>query len=199
MNPPNIDLTEAATQHFTDLLANETQKNLNLRIFVSYPGTPAAEVGITYCASTDKKATDLTIPYENFILYVDFESKDSLEKASIDYQTGDINGELIIKAPNLKKEKEPITPQGATLIEQVRDVIEREINPMLASHGGSVELLGIKAGVVQINFAGGCQGCAMSSMTVKNGIERTLKDQFPDQIMGIDDLTAHKEGATPYY
>ena len=78
-------------------------------------------------------------------------------------------------------------------------VIQSEINPRLASHGGVVSLETITADKdVVLRFGGGCQGCGMADVTLKEGIEKTLLQEFPE-LRGILDATDHEQGVNPYY
>jgi Fe-S cluster biogenesis protein NfuA len=77
-------------------------------------------------------------------------------------------------------------------------VLEEMINPAVASHGGKIELVDVVNDTVYIQMTGGCQGCAASSMTLKQGVERTLMEEIPD-IKAIVDTTDHQAGGNPYY
>ena len=87
---------------------------------------------------------------------------------------------------------------SASLMERVQWVIDSEINPSVASHGGVVTLVEVQDGNVMLRFGGGCHGCSSSSATLKFGIETRLKEKFPD-IKEIIDVTDHSTGETPYY
>ena len=80
----------------------------------------------------------------------------------------------------------------------ISNVLAQNILPALAQHGGSVEVVGFKSGTLDVVFSGGCQGCSQSAVTVKQGIEKLLKQRYP-QITEVRDVTLHNEGNTPYY
>ena len=84
------------------------------------------------------------------------------------------------------------------LYEQVADVFETRINPMVASHGGRVDLIDVQDGVVLLRLGGGCQGCGMANVTLRQGIETTLRQMVP-QVQGIMDVTDHAAGTDPYF
>src|SRR5437899_7658049 len=93
-------------------------------------------------------------------------------------------------------------PAGAvnddSLYEQVARVFEEQVNPMVARHGGHVELIDVQEAVVMLRMGGGCQGCGMADVTLRQGIEGMLA-QFVPQVRGIVDITDHTSGANPYF
>jgi Fe-S cluster biogenesis protein NfuA len=81
---------------------------------------------------------------------------------------------------------------------RVQQVLDTIINPAVASHGGMVTLLDVNNNAVFLEFGGGCQGCGMVSVTLKYGVERTIRDEVPE-IGEILDTTDHAAGRNPYY
>lgn len=85
------------------------------------------------------------------------------------------------------------------LVDQVHHVLETQINPAIASHGGGARLVSIdENNLVYLELLGGCQGCGLASVTLKQGIERTLMEAIPE-ITGVEDATDHAHGENPYY
>ncbi len=82
---------------------------------------------------------------------------------------------------------------------QIKKVIESDINPMVASHGGRIDLVDYVDKNVFIEMSGGCQGCSASTATLKQGVERILREAFGDDINEIYDVTDHDSGSNPYY
>jgi IscR-regulated protein YhgI len=89
------------------------------------------------------------------------------------------------------------TPEGP-LAERVREVLERQVNPGIAAHGGSIALVDVKDTEVYLEMSGGCQGCAMSRLTLRQGVERMLRQAVPE-ITAVHDITDHAGGSNPYY
>jgi Fe-S cluster biogenesis protein NfuA len=93
-------------------------------------------------------------------------------------------------------------PPGAVsddaLYEQVAKVFEEQVNPMVAQHGGRVELIDVQDAVVMLRMGGGCQGCGMADVTLRQGIEGMLGQLVP-AVRGIVDITDHTSGANPYF
>jgi Fe-S cluster biogenesis protein NfuA len=84
------------------------------------------------------------------------------------------------------------------LYERVSHLFETRINPMVAGHGGRVDLLDVQDAVVLLRLQGGCQGCGMADVTLRQGIEATLR-QFVPEVQGIVDVTDHASGTNPYF
>lgn len=191
-----INITEQALLHFDDLIKKEDEPDMALRIFLDRPGFPKAEVGITFCPPGDNKAGDILLEYDYFNLYVDKASASYLENANIDYKQDEMGGQLEIVAPNLRGPK-PV--DSAPISEKVEYIITTEINPNLASHGGKVSLIDVTPNnEVVLKFGGGCHGCGMADVTLKQGIEKTLMEQIPE-ITAVKDATDHSTGENPYY
>ncbi|MGH7890046.1 MAG: NifU family protein, partial [Thermodesulfobacteriota bacterium] len=179
-------ITEAAQRHFSNLLQKEEVEGMNLRVFVANPATIHAHVSVTYCPPGEEEASDLALPFESFKVFIAEDSKDPLTDARIDFVEDALEGHLSVKAPFLKG-RQPATT--SSLEERIQFVIDSEINPNLAGHGGKVSLVEIIDGkIVILQFGGGCHGCGMAGVTLKHGIEKTLKENFPE-IVEIRDVT----------
>ena len=77
-------------------------------------------------------------------------------------------------------------------------IFDQRVNPMVAGHGGRVDLIDVQDGVVLVRMMGGCQGCGMASVTLRQGIEATLRQLAPE-IAGLVDITDHAAGTNPYF
>jgi len=84
------------------------------------------------------------------------------------------------------------------LADQIAQVLTEQINPAIAGHGGVAELVSVDGNVAYMRLAGGCQGCGMASVTLKQGIERILVEAIPE-ITEVVDVTDHASGDNPYY
>jgi Fe-S cluster biogenesis protein NfuA len=87
---------------------------------------------------------------------------------------------------------------SSPLAQGIQKLLVEQINPSIASHGGHVTLREIKGDTVYVEMGGGCQGCAMSNATLKQGVERLLKANYPE-IQQVLDVTDHTKGINPYY
>jgi Fe-S cluster biogenesis protein NfuA len=100
---------------------------------------------------------------------------------------------------------ETLTPLGsegsnpdADLLHAVEDLLKRQVNPSVASHGGHIAADRVEDGIVYLRMSGGCQGCASSSATLREGVEQMLRAALPS-IREIVDVTDHTAGSTPFY
>jgi Fe/S biogenesis protein NfuA len=80
----------------------------------------------------------------------------------------------------------------------VRQLLDGQINPALASHGGYAQLDRVEGEIAYVTMGGGCQGCAVSAMTLREGIARAIKEAIPE-ITDVQDITDHALGENPYY
>ena len=191
-----ISISEEAQVHFSKLLSQQTE-GTNIRVFVVNPGTSKAECGVSYCPPDAVESTDIKLPFNGFDAIVDSESAPFLEEAEIDFVTDQMGSQLTLKAPNAKARK---IDEDSPLVERINYVIEADINPSLASHGGNVSLLEITDdGIAVLQFGGGCNGCSMVDVTLKDGIEKQLLEQFSGEITGVKDATEHQAGEHSYY
>ena len=88
--------------------------------------------------------------------------------------------------------------QRSRAAQRIQRALDEQVNPVIAGHGGSVSILDVKDNVVYVRMSGGCQGCGLADMTLKNGVEAALLDAVPE-VGEIVDLTDHRSGKTPYY
>lgn len=191
-----IEITIEAQDYFRRLLSQQDEPGLGLRIAVRQAGTPHADCDLTFCPTGHSQEHDVVIAYPDFNLYVDVDSVQWLEEAVIDFDRDATGGQLTIKAPGIKG-TEPAP--GDTIEKRVEWLLDMEINPALASHGGRVSLVEVTARrEVVLRFGGGCHGCGMVDVTLKQGIQQTLRQKIPE-ITAVLDVTDHKSGSNPYY
>lgn len=191
-----IKISDAAQAHFRKLLESQ-EDGTNIRIFVVNPGTPHAKCGVSYCPANAVEDRDTEMKYNGFSAFVDEVSLPFLEEAEIDYVTEELGTQLTLKAPNAKMRK---VADDAPLIERVDYVIQTQINPQLASHGGRITLVEItEDGYAILQFGGGCNGCSMVDVTLKDGVEKQLLEMFAGELNGARDVTEHQRGEHSYY
>lgn len=190
-----IQISESAQSHFRRLIEREALPGLGVRLSAMHPGTPRADVRLEFAEPHDLQGDEWAVDCEGFTLWLDAGSAQYLDGAEIDYTAQATGGQLQIRAPKIKGE---VPAESASLVERVRWVVEHEINPQLAQHKGHVSVQEVSAdGVVILNFGGGCHGCGMADVTLKQGIEKTLLEKVPG-VIAVRDATDHASGAAPY-
>lgn len=190
-----IEISEAAQAHFRRLIEREAIPGLGVRLAAVGAGTATADVRLEFAEPSELQGDEWAIDCEGFTLWLEAASAQHLDGAKIDYDARATGGQLQIRAPKIKGE----APNAeASLVERVRWVVEHEVNPQLAQHRGHVSVQEVTAdGVVILRFGGGCHGCGMADVTLKQGIERTLMEKVPG-VTAVRDATDHDTGEAPY-
>jgi len=185
----SIEFSTVAAEKVREFLSGHEQaQGKPLRVYVQ--GGPAGyDYGFTF---EDKRDDDEVIPQDGFDLVVDGYSLGLLAGSTVDFEETLTGGGFVVQNPN-----EP-DPMSDPLFARVKGLIEDQINPGLGMHGGFVTLLDVKDGTVYVKLGGGCQGCGMVDVTLKQGIERLLKEEIPE-IDRVLDTTDHAAGENPYY
>ncbi|WP_024890187.1 NfuA family Fe-S biogenesis protein [Luteimonas huabeiensis] len=190
-----IQISERAQAHFRKLIEREALPGLGVRLSAVHPGTTRADVRLEFAEPGDLRGDEWAVDCEGFTLWLEADSVRWLDGAEIDYATQATGGQLQIRAPRIKGEA---PAESASLVERVRWLVEHEINPQLARHGGHVSVVEVSGeGVVVLRFGGGCHGCGMADVTLKQGIEKTLLEKVPG-VTAVRDATDHDTGAAPY-
>ena len=191
-----MTITPSAQEYLNDLLSGQDDDTCGIKIFVSEPGTPRAETCIAYAKKDEEFSTFRKIEEFKFSLFLEEQSIDFLKDAEVDYSPDKFGGTLTIKAPNAKL---PQISDDASIEAKINYVLYSEINPGLASHGGEVSLIEVIDNETAIlQFGGGCQGCGMVDLTLKDGVEKTLLEQI-DGLKSVKDVTDHSYRENAYY
>ena len=149
-----------------------------------------AEQRLWLVREEDKRPDDDVLSEAGFAVFLDPATAGQLDGAVVDFVEGVMQSGFRIYHPS--------PSWGDPLAQRVQDVIDQHINPGVAGHGGTVTLEGVEDGMAIIRFGGGCHGCGAADLTLKQGIDRILKEQVPE-IRGVMDATDHATGENPYY
>lgn len=191
-----IEITKSAQEYFGRLISQQEMDDVGLLLTVVKPGSPLASCDLQFHVPGQSGQQELEFEFDQFKLYVPKDLEHWLEDSKIDFVNSETGGQLTIKAPGIKGKK---PEESADLAEKIAWILEGEINPGLASHGGMVTLETVtEENAVVLRFGGGCHGCGMVNQTLQGGIEKTLKEYFPE-ITAVIDATDHASGANPYY
>lgn len=191
-----ITITDPAQDYLAELLKKQDTEGIGVRVFILDPGTPKAETCLSFCRPGEEKEDDRLMALPEFRVWVEDRSVQFLEDAVVDYAKDSMGGQLTIKAPNSRL---PRIREDSPLEDRINYVLYNEINPSLAAHGGVVTLEDIhEESIAVLRFGGGCQGCGMVDLTLKEGVEKTLMEQIP-QLEGVRDVTDHSNRENAYF
>ena len=196
-----LTVTDPARDKILELRAQEDDpETLGLRIEV----TGVQGVEYTYdlsfdpVAEADEASGDVVETQGDLPVIIPGESIDSLRGATLDLPTTGAPG-LVLRNPN---RPDPLSGAHLELTgsieDKVRQLLDGQINPALAMHGGFAALDRVEDDVVYVTMGGGCQGCAVSAMTLREGIARSIKEAIPE-VSEVIDSTDHALGENPYY
>ena len=192
-----ITITAPAQEYLIELLAKQDVEGIAVRVFVENPGSPRAECCMAYCAPDEVEVSDIRIDYEGLVAYVQESSVPYLVDAVIDYSKDRMGGQLTFRAP---RSRVAHLGENPTMAERINHILQSEVNPSLASHGGNVALVELieDDSVAILEFGGGCQGCSAVSLTLKDGVEKTLLEKLPE-LKQVKDVTDHSNKENAYY
>ncbi|CAL4326596.1 NfuA family Fe-S biogenesis protein [Buchnera aphidicola] len=190
-----ITVSKNAQKHFQSLLLKEPS-GTHIRVFVINPGTISAECGIAYCPKNEVEEEDVQLTYDQFFIYVNKDIIPYLKNAEIDILIDNISSQLTLKAPYIKNNN---FKKSSSLEDKIKCFLNQEINPQLSMHGGQIELIEVsEKKVAKIRFSGGCNGCSMIGLTLKETVEKKILNTFPEIKKVLDD-TDHSHGKHSFY
>ena len=195
---PVVLVTDLARAKILDLLNEEEAATpQGLRIEVTGESGPEYRYELSFDALDSAEADDSVVDWLGLGVIVPASSIDKLQGATLDLPAG--GSGMVLRNPNRPN---PLAGLDVELTgevpERINLLLEKAINPSLAQHGGYAELRAWEEPKAYILMGGGGQGCTVSAMTLRSGIERTLKDQIPE-ILEVVDVTDHASGTNPYY
>ncbi len=197
---PVVLVTDAARAKVLELLAEEGDEasKMGLRIEVTGESGPEYAYELSFDEIAAAEDEDSVVDWLGLSVIVPAESVARLQGATLDLPSNGGPG-MVLRNPNRPNPLAGIDIElTGEVPERISTLLEKVINPSLAQHGGFAELRAWEEPRAFIKMGGGCQGCAVSSITLRNGIERTLKDQIPE-ILEVVDVTDHAAGTNPYY
>jgi Fe/S biogenesis protein NfuA len=192
-------VTDEAVARILELReAEDDPGGLALRVEVT--GTNGVEYAydLAFDPLADAEEADAKYRQGDLPVVVPADSIEQLTGATLDIPSGGGAG-LVLRNPN---RPDPLSGKHleltGTMAEQVQQLLTEQINPALAAHGGYAELQGVEGTVVYVTMGGGCQGCAVSAMTLRDGIARSIREAIPE-VTDVIDTTDHASGENPYY
>ena len=187
-----ITFTDAAREKVREYMDMSETPTLCVRVVAHRFGKHQFRYELALVMEGEKSEKDVVVDQEAFEVFVDPQSAEFIEGTTVDFVSEVTGSGFMFTNPQAEVNWDD------PLAQKVQKVIDERISPSLAGHGGWVELLAIDGDAAVIQFGGGCQGCGMSQVTLKEGIETAILEEVPEIKRVLDD-TDHESGASPYY
>jgi Fe/S biogenesis protein NfuA len=198
---PLLTITDAAREKILEVRAAESDPD-SLGLWVEVSGE--ADGAYTYTMELrpvdEASAEGIVQSHDDLSVVVDNNSAEKLTGATLDFR----GAGMVMQNPNRPEERSPAVgtrpPADLTgeVPQRVLQILDEEINPAIAAHGGFAELVGVEDGVAYVRMGGGCQGCGLAAVTLTQGIEVAILDAIPE-IKQVVDVTDHASGTNPFY
>jgi Fe/S biogenesis protein NfuA len=187
-----IIFTDAAREKVREYIDLNETPTLGVRVVAHRFGRHQFRYELALMMEGETKDEDVVVDQDSVTVYLDPQSAEWLEGTTVDFVSDTTGTGFQFNNPQAE------VSWDDPLAQRVQKVIDDRIAPSLAGHGGWVELLEVDGDAAVIQFGGGCQGCGMSQVTLKEGIESAILQEVPE-IKRVLDNTDHESGASPYY
>lgn len=205
---PVLTVTDKAKRHILEARADEDSGD-QLALWIEIVGARGGEYAYDLYFEVPTRATDgdAIIHGDDLTVVVAAASVENMRGATLDMTRDLLSPGMVITNPNRPPAQGPGSPQIAapqpgdltgTVEERVRQVLDQFINPSIAAHGGSAELIAVEGETAYVRLGGGCVGCGMAAVTLSQGISVAIKEAVPE-IVDVVDSTDHASGTNPYY
>jgi Fe/S biogenesis protein NfuA len=185
-----IDITDSAQEKIREILAKEEETNLALRMQIMGRGPGGFRYSLRFVPQDQREPTDERIDFDQFSVLIDAKSAENMKGSTVDFKQDTFRSGFMIDNPN-PVWKDPVA-------QSIQELLDTKINPSVGAHGGFVSLLNYNDGTAFIASGGGCQGCGMVDVTLKQGVEVMIKEGIPE-VTDVVDTTDHGSGENPYY
>lgn len=199
-----LRITEAAREMVLGIRDNEDNAD-SLALFLEVSG--AANGSYTYDMwfqqKSDAGPADAVVDDGGLTVIVAASSVDRMRGATLD--VGENSGQtgLVMLNPNAPEVPRPAfdlpeSDLSDPIAQRILEILEQEVNPQIAMHGGWADLVAFDSGTAYVRMLGGCQGCGLASVTLTQGISVAIQDAVPE-VLSVVDVTDHASGANPFY
>ncbi len=192
-----IEFTERARVMVQQFLDEGDESDLALRIGMG--GSPVAPTfDLTLVGIAERAEDERLVDGAGFKVLIKEADAPMLENATVDYVERVNESGFEVRPANARPApgRRSGIPTGP-IADRVRTILETQVNPAIAAHGGMISLVDVEETDVYVEMSGGCQGCALSRMTLKQGVERMLREAVPE-LTAVHDVTDHASGDNPY-
>lgn len=156
---------------------------------------------LSFLDVNEAREGDVKLDFSSLSVIIAAKDKDKFDGASLNLSE-DLNSLEMdnpnTPSPNILNTSEPLPELTGELAEKVQTILDSQINPAIASHGGVAKLVNVEGNDIYLQLGGGCQGCGMAQVTLSQGIEASLREAIPE-IGNIIDATDHASGDNPYF
>ena len=205
---PVLTVTDRARAKVLEILASEPEPDL-LALWLDVNGEAGGQYSydLYFQAVADAGPQDAVVHNDDLPVVIPAASIDKVRGATLDLSRDLTNGGLVINNPNRPAPVVPASPPMSDrppadltgpVAQRVVQVLDTQINPSIAAHGGRAELVAVEDDVAYLRLGGGCQGCGLASVTLSQGIEVAIRDAVPE-ITRVVDVTDHASGENPFY
>ena len=188
--PLSIELTESAAERLQSAIDGHDKAVTGIRLSVTGRGPTGFQHSLSLIEEGEDVGEDRTVEAGGITVFVEARNAEYLNGVSIDVDSETGGGMLTFDNPN--------SLWRDAVAAKLQELFDSQINPQIAAHGGTVSLLAVEGKVAYIELGGGCVGCGMVDVTLKQGIEVAIRDSVPE-IEQVVDSTDHGSGSNPYY
>lgn len=200
-------MTDKARKRVMEVRAGEADGEA-LALWIEITGEAGGEwqYDLYFDAPAEAREGDAVQHNDDLTVVIPQASVERMQGATLDMSRDLLNPTLVVLNPN-KPPSARVSPTMAPppkgnlegpVAERVQQVLEQQINPSIASHGGQAQLVSVEGDTAYLRLGGGCVGCGMASVTLSQGIEVAIREAVPE-IVNIVDVTDHASGTNPYY
>ncbi len=201
-----LEVTSRALSEILEIRAEESDADkLALWIEVSGIDGNSYSYDVYFQNRSDAGKDDEVVELDGIAVVIPSDSVAAISGSKLDLGGEDGSGGLMIVNPNSPPDSFAGLPDAlrdadlsGPLAQEIIRVLQEEINPAIASHGGRADLVAVDESTAYLRLSGGCQGCGMASVTLSQGIEVAIKEAVP-AITSVRDVTDHMQGTNPYY
>ena len=185
-----LAITSKAREMLDSFAEKSGEEGLALRVEIIGRGPKGFQYDLQFVGSDGGQEDDVIADVDGVTVRVAMRSAQYLDGTTLDFKETLMGGGFAFDNPN------PLWIDELSI--RVAEIINEKVNPAVASHGGVVELIGVDDDKAIIAFGGGCQGCGMADVTLKQGVEVMIKENVPE-ILEVVDTTDHAAGSNPFY
>ena len=193
-----ITFTDRAREVVLSLLEESEGKLEALRITMRQADSGSKpHFDLTLVGTDERESDDQEEDVGGFSILVKQSLVSQLDGATVDYMDRINESGFEVRTLGSNEPKKSQDPPQGQIAERVREVLEVQVNPAIAAHGGMISLVNVEETDIFVEMSGGCQGCALSTATLRQGVERMLREAIPE-LTGVHDITDHSSGENPY-